>query len=191
MTVIVGIAQQGTVWIGGDSAGSDGWTTRASALHKVFHRGHFLIGYTGSFRMGQLLQYSLKVRVQRSGLTDEAYMASVFVDAVRACFRDGGYSRSESGREEGGTFLAAYHGNLYHIQDDYQVQRSLSGYDAAGSGYMIALGAMAAMATVEPAQRIARALEITAEFASDVCAPFLIEQQAYRPNPAVNETAAS
>jgi len=59
MTCIVGIAQEGKVWIGADSAAVSGQDIRATALRKVFRRGQFLIGYTSSFRMGQLPQFHL------------------------------------------------------------------------------------------------------------------------------------
>lgn len=55
MTCVVGLVDKGTVYIGVDSAAVQGWTRRKSRVAKVFHRGPFLIGYTTSFRMGQLL----------------------------------------------------------------------------------------------------------------------------------------
>lgn len=59
MTCIVGLVDQGNVWIGGDSAGVGGYDLMLRADQKVFRNGDFLMGFTSSFRMGQLLRYKL------------------------------------------------------------------------------------------------------------------------------------
>ena len=94
MTCIVGIEHGGKVYIGGDSAGSDGHHLVIMAEPKVFKRGRFLIGYTTSFRMGQLLQHTLKppaftAEWQKRGV--HAFMTVRLVDAIRKCFTDGGW----------------------------------------------------------------------------------------------------
>ena len=60
MTCIVGLVHEGVVYIGGDSAGVAGLSLTVRADEKVFQNGEFLMGFTTSFRMGQLLRYSLK-----------------------------------------------------------------------------------------------------------------------------------
>lgn len=59
MTCIVGITDGRTVTVGGDSAGSDGWHVAVLSDSKVFQVGPYLMGFTTSYRMGQLLRYSL------------------------------------------------------------------------------------------------------------------------------------
>ena len=59
MTCIVGLVDDGKVYMGGDAASVDGYIVRTSALSKVFRNGPFLIGYSTSWRMGQILQYHL------------------------------------------------------------------------------------------------------------------------------------
>ncbi|KKN17732.1 hypothetical protein LCGC14_0962700, partial [marine sediment metagenome] len=62
MTCIVGfIDDGGKAWMGGDSAGVAGHHTHPRRDPKVFRVGPVLIGYTSSFRMGQLLRYHLKI----------------------------------------------------------------------------------------------------------------------------------
>ena len=61
MTCIVGLVHEGVVYIGGDSAGVGGMSLTVRADEKVFQNGEFLMGFTTSFRMGQLLRYSLKL----------------------------------------------------------------------------------------------------------------------------------
>jgi hypothetical protein len=55
MTCIVGLRQGGKVFIGGDSAGISGWDVTVRADPKVFLSGPYAMGFTSSFRLGQLL----------------------------------------------------------------------------------------------------------------------------------------
>jgi hypothetical protein len=55
MTCIVGIVENGKVYMGGDAAGVNGYSVRVRKDPKLFKVGEFLFGYTSSFRMGQLL----------------------------------------------------------------------------------------------------------------------------------------
>ena len=136
MTCIVGIAQGGTVWIGGDSAGVD--TSRHAlsvrADPKVFRIGDFVMGFTSSFRMGQLLAYALHPPLRRPEADVHAFMVTEFVDAVRDCLKAGGYAEKHDGAERGGAFLVGYAGRLFHIDSDYQVGENACGFDACGCG---------------------------------------------------------
>ena len=61
MTCVIGLEHKGEVYIGADSAATSGWAVSATRLPKVFLVNEFLIGYAGSFRMGQLLQHKLQI----------------------------------------------------------------------------------------------------------------------------------
>ena len=61
MTCIIGLEHEGSVFIGADSAVGTYYTIQRVRTPKVFQRSQFLIGSSGSVRMGQLLQYSLEV----------------------------------------------------------------------------------------------------------------------------------
>lgn len=176
MTCIVGLAHNGKVYMGGDSMAAGTWDKHVIATRKVFRVGEFLIGYTSSFRMGQILQYHLSVPQQQDGVTDERYMVVDFVEAVRDCLKDKGYASVNSNVEEAGFFLVGYRGNLYYIASNFQVSQWASGIAAVGCGEPYALGAMVALGDkVKPKQRILKALEITSELCNGVCAPFYVE----------------
>lgn len=175
MTCVVGLVHKGTVYIGVDSAAVQGWTRRTSRVAKVFRRGPFLIGYTTSFRMGQLLQHHLDVPPQEAGTDDVAYLVTHFIEKARALFKDKGFTKVESNTEKGGQFLVGYRGRLYTVESDFQVGEHEDGYDAIGSGAEFALGAMAALPRLAPRPRLARALEIAAHFNMGVSGPFAIE----------------
>lgn len=155
MTCIVGLETPTGVIIGGDSAGVAGWDLDVRADTKVFTRGPYAFGFTSSFRMGQLLRYAPSVELDAGpqfcpgvdGSDDDLdrFMATTFVDAVRALLKAGGYAKRENEQEEGGTFLVGVAGRLYEVHSDYQVARSTAGFSACGCGAQIALGAMYAM----------------------------------------------
>jgi len=173
MTCIVGVAEGGKAYIGADSASVAGWQVRATGLRKVFRRQQFVIGYTGSFRMGQILQHHLTVEPQKSE-PDEAYMVRTFIEAVRDCLKEHGFAEVENNVEKGGTFLVGYNGIVYDIDSDFQVNHFADGFTAVGCGNEYALGALKALETLPPKERILRSLEISAHFCGAVTGPFLV-----------------
>jgi ATP-dependent protease HslVU (ClpYQ) peptidase subunit len=179
MTCIVGIVHHGNVTLGGDSAGTDNWSQQTIRRDpKVFRRGDFIFGCTDSFRMTQLLRFSLELpplpTLERREALEE-YMVTIFIDAVRECFKAGGYAKQKDEREKGGTFLVGVQGHLFSVDSDYQVQEAIIGYSAVGNGGMIALGALHATHSIEmsPHQRIETALQAAAYHSSDTRPPFL------------------
>jgi ATP-dependent protease HslVU (ClpYQ) peptidase subunit len=174
MTCVIGLVHGSRIYIGVDSSSVQGWTRRTSNLRKVFRKGPLLIGYTTSFRMGQLLEHQLQVPAQRPEQSDEAYMVTTFVEHVRTLLKERGFSKIESNAETGGQFLVGYRGRLHSIQTDFQVGEMSEGLDAIGSGAEYALGAMAAMPRLPPHKRIQRALQIAAHFNMGVCPPFIV-----------------
>lgn len=175
MTCIVGIVSDGKVFVGGDSAAAEGWEVRPTQLKKVFRLGKLVIGYTSSFRMGQILQYHLNVPPEKKDDKDDlAYMASTFAEAVRSCLKDFGFSKVSENQEEGGTFLVGYKGKLYCVHSDFQVNEMIDGMDAVGCGRQYALGAMRVLEHLPPEERITRALEVAAYFSAAVLSPFVV-----------------
>jgi ATP-dependent protease HslVU (ClpYQ) peptidase subunit len=173
MTAIVGLVQNGSVYIGGDSAGSNTWQMSIRSDAKVFHNGPYLMGFTTSFRMGQLIRYGLTPPRPKGDL--DQFMATTFIDAIRDCLKAGGWARKENEREEGGTFLVGVRGRLFTVYDDYQVAQTADGYAAVGSGDDSALGALFATAHTElgPRKRVLLALAAAERFSAGVRAPFI------------------
>jgi len=177
MTCIVGIADKGHVTIGGDSAGVGGYDLRVRKDPKVFRNGPFLMGYTSSFRMGQLLRFAFTPPEHPKDMDIDRYMMTVWIDAVRECFKAGGYAAKNSDRESGGVFLVGYQGRLFRIDDDFQVGETVDGYDACGCGDSFALGAMHATQGYPPLQRVRIALEAAERWSAGVRGPFTIDTQ--------------
>lgn len=173
MTCIVGVEHGGQVFIGGDSAACDGYDRSIQAAGKVFKNGPLVIGYTSSFRMGQLLEYELKPPTHERGLGDLAYLVTMLVPALRKCFSDGGYLHKSNEQESGGKFLLGYRGKLYFVEENFHVMRSASGYNACGCGAAFAFGSLHTTRDVKnPKARVLTALKAAAHCSAGVSAPF-------------------
>lgn len=179
MTCIVGLKTTEGVYIGGDSASTnDSGLQTILASGKVFFIGEggnrMLLGCTTSCRMMQLLHYELQLPSYEDGMDVEGYMVTQFVNAVRDCFKSGGFAKKEDEREEGGNFLIGYRGRLFEIQDDYQISEPTNDYEAVGSGAKFALGSLYATPHLPPEQRIEVALQAATYHNAYVRPPYLI-----------------
>jgi ATP-dependent protease HslVU (ClpYQ) peptidase subunit len=175
MTCIVGLVYDGLVYIGGDSAGVSDYDSVQREDRKVFKNGPFIMGFTSSFRMGQLLAYKFIPPVRHPDIDIMKFMVTDFIDAVRHCFKDGGYASINHGEETGGTFLVGYEGRLFYIDSDYQVGENNYGYSACGCGESYALGSMRNSDHLTPKERITQALETAEDFSAGVRGPFFVE----------------
>ena len=171
MTCIIGLEQDGIVYVGADSAAISEYEIRQSLISKVFKNNNIVIGYTTSFRMGQLLQF---MSIPKHDTVNEKYMITKFIPAVRKLFKEGGYTRINNNQEEGGSFIVGIGNKLFEIDSDFQVQSYIDGITSVGCGKEYALGAMRALKNLEPEDRIKKSLEITAYYSVGVSAPFII-----------------
>lgn len=174
MTCILGLCEDGKVYIGADSASVAGLEVRETKLPKVFQVGRFIIGYTDSFRMGQILRHHLEVRPQGEE-SDMEYMVRAFAETVRKALKEHGYAHVEHNEEKGGTFLVGYKGHLYSMESDFQVNEMADGMDACGCGRYYALGALRAVTEGTPSERLSLAMKVASYFSGGVRPPFKIE----------------
>lgn len=181
MTCIVGLEHEGSVYVGGDSAGVnvDTLSVCGRADEKVFltESEDMAMGFCGSFRIGQLLRYALLVPPQKVGQDDMAYMVTDFIDAVRTMQKEKGSMKKENELEEHeSAFIVGYNGHLYVVEQDFQVGRPIENYASVGCGSDIALGAMYATRNVRmsPEERIKLALQAAVEYSGGVRPPFHI-----------------
>lgn len=176
MTCIVGIVEGDRVWMGGDSAGLAGYSLTVRADQKVFRNGEFLLGFCGSFRMGQLLRYSFQPPKQPRRSDVYRYMVTTFVDGVRDTLKKGGFARKKEDVEEiDGSFLVGYRGRLFVVDEDYQIAEALDGFVAVGCGQEIAQGALYVTQTMDARKRVRRALDAAERYSAGVRRPFAIQ----------------
>lgn len=194
MTCIVGLEHGGKVYIGGDSAGVNGWSLTVRADSKVFTRqlvsslggrpGEMVVGFTSSFRMGQIVQHVLDIpcvpEARNWGSVDqaEAWMVKKFIPELRRCFEAEGYQKKDNDRASGGTFLVGIAGHLFSVENDYQVGRAVCGYHAVGCGDDLAIGALHVLRASEnplgPTAQAQVALQTAEEHNAGVRGPFKV-----------------
>lgn len=182
MTAIVGLVHDGDVYMGGDAAGATDNYIASRTDPKVFQNGPFMMGFTSSFRMGQLLKYAFEAPTPPVSEEDlMKFMATQFIDAIRSCLRNGGWSEMEKMRETGGNFLVATKGRLFEIEADFQVNEERQGYAACGSGALLALGSLHTTRMTEfgrpdfgPFKRVELALRAAEAHNPRVCGPYTI-----------------
>lgn len=181
MTCIVGIASGGKVYMGADSLGSDGWSTRAYATPKLIRVSErLLVGYASSYRAGNLL--SLLLRQDVDGILDDASYDAAdraldIVEAIRKVWAEGGHLERKDARESAGDLLLGFDGHLFNVGTDLGVIESASGFDAIGSGFMVALGSLhttgvIGAGSISPSTRLTFALEAAADMVGGVGPPF-------------------
>lgn len=182
MTCIVGYIEQveggKKIWMGADSAGVSGWSVTICQTPKVFLKGAFILAYTHSFRMGQLLHYGLEIPEHPEEMSVDVNIHTLFVEAVRKCLKDGGNSKVDNNHESGCGFLVGYRGRLFLVQDDFAVIESQTPFEAMGSGQSYALGALEAIQEFDRpvCERVIVALKVAERRNMGVRGPFLIEE---------------
>jgi len=178
MTCIVGLIKNGNVYMGGDSAGTSGLDTELRKDPKVFKNGDFLIGYTSSFRMGQLLRFKFTPPSIAEDIDIYTYMCTSFVDEVRKIFKEGGFSKNKESVETGGRFLVGYKGRLFQIDDDFQVGESFNSFNAVGCGDRYAKGALEVLVNYpvkfDSVEIVKYSLRVAEKFSAGVSGPFVI-----------------
>jgi ATP-dependent protease HslVU (ClpYQ) peptidase subunit len=173
MTAIAGLVHDDRVLIGADSGGVGGWTLNIRKDAKVFANGPYIIGFTTSFRMGQILRWTLKPPAPGKGSL-ERFMCTTWVDTARKALSEGGWATKEAEREVGGVMLVGIRGRLFRIDEDWQVGEHVEGYAAVGSGEQTSLGALAATEHLglDPEKRVLAALEASERHNIGVRGPF-------------------
>lgn len=178
MTCIVGVVEGDTVWMGGDSAGTNSWLDQCIYDEpKVFRNDGMLIGSCGSHRQAQLLRYVLKPPDHDPRSSIEKYMVKDFINAVRECFTAGGVCEKRDNVEGHlGAFIVGYRGRLFVIHSDYQVRMPKKPYAAVGCADQIAHGALfASEHMTNTKDRVELALHAAEQFSAGVRGPFVVE----------------
>lgn len=175
MTCIVGIAENGIVYLGGDSASStpDG-ESFLPTRPKVFLKGELVIGVSGSGRVNNLIRHKLSVPPITAD--PEHYLAVDFVDALKAMLKEDG--RKDDELMDDSFLLIGLRGRLFVIDSTFQVSEMMRKYDAIGSGAPVALGALYATSWGDnpPLVRLRMALDGAQEHNAFVRAPFVFVQ---------------
>lgn len=174
MTCISALVKDGHVWMAGDLMGSNGYTGKVYSDSKVFVNGDFIIGYTSSFRMGQLLEFNWVQPPRLEGMEDREYLQISVVESLRSCFQQYGYGIKDGVEDIGGNFLIGYRGCVYEMQHNFSLLKH-EDYVACGSGIDYATSAMSvlidnAAGDFDPYDVLQTAIGTAAKFVTSVSA---------------------
>jgi ATP-dependent protease HslVU (ClpYQ) peptidase subunit len=136
MTCIAAIVDKnGVGHIACDSVGSNGFSRSFYSTKKIFSVGNILFGFTGSYRLGQLLQYRLDLPQATVDQNLDQYMNIHFMDSIRSTLKDHGYLHVEDNEESlEGEFLVVFSGRIFTVQSDMSILESMDKFEATGSG---------------------------------------------------------
>ena len=151
MTCIVGIANEGSVYIGGDRGASDGSAIVSLASPKVYIRDEWIFGYAGSMGIGQIMQI---INIPILSEDDDPFMVlrMDMVDAFKSMMDIQGISITEDSDTD---FLIGIRGRLFEFSpSDWSVAEIHE--TAIGSGGNFALGSLHTTSQYEAASPIYR-----------------------------------
>jgi ATP-dependent protease HslVU (ClpYQ) peptidase subunit len=175
MTCIAGCVDDEQLVIGADSSSTDGHgLTFEARSPKIFRCGDGILGFTTSWRMGQILEHAFKPPTIGKDVSVERYLCTEWIDAVRGALGSAGWKQRDDERDRGGTFLYGFRGRLFLVDAEFQVVEPRDGYAACGSGWQVAWGAMAALRNLgHPADATVRgALTAASKHNAPIRAPF-------------------
>lgn len=180
MTCIAGLVKKNIIYIGADSQTSKGSLCLHTADHKVFRKGEFLIGVSGSTRVSHVIKNKFELPEHASKVSITKYMSVCFADSLRECFNASGVLLRKENRESASLdMLIGYRGKLFNVCSDFtalEVNKKFD-YYAVGSGDQLALGSLYTTnkLNLDPKERIKLALLAAAEFDAWVREPFVIK----------------
>lgn len=143
------------------------------AQPKVFRVGPYIMGVSGSARVGNLVQHCLDVPAPNVANV-HGFIVTTFIDALRDLLKDGGVATKSCEQEltSNSWLLVGIHGRLFEIASDYQVHEPLDPWAAIGSGFDPCLGVMYATPNAPPSRRLRLAMEAAERYNAAVRGPF-------------------
>lgn len=182
MTLIVGLAHGGCVYMGTDSAEAGVNNLSVRRDPQIVWKGPFLFGIPGIFRLENLVRYYLDISTDDPELDVRGYLTTRVAAPLREWLQKKQFevplrtnSRLESRpelRDFQGLLLIGYPGRLCQVGPAGQLVEALDGYDALGTGDEIALGALRATRNEAPELRVFSALHAAEYLSGAVRAPF-------------------
>lgn len=171
MTAIVGLVDDGVVWVAGDSGSFKGWSRHTKPNGKVFKVKECIIGLSGRAVDAQLIEHHLEVpAIEDYDVRDWAIKK--FVPALRGTLKGNGRVTLKDGCESWDSeFLLGVRDRLFRVSSDFYVAERGDGYEATGCGEEFALGSLFDQVG-PPAMRLYTALCAAAYFSAGVHPPF-------------------
>jgi ATP-dependent protease HslVU (ClpYQ) peptidase subunit len=165
MTCIVALEDNGKIYMGADSAAVDGEAISLRKEPKIFKCGEFLIGFSHSFRYGQIVEHCFKPpKVTEKNIVK--YMVTEFVPELRITLAMNEFEEKES------CMIIGHRGKIFYVESDWNVGYDETNYHSIGSGAPAAFGSLYSTKGQHPLDRVRVALEAAQEFTTSVRGPF-------------------
>jgi hypothetical protein len=189
MTCIVGLVENGIVYMGGDSAACDDSSLNIIRGSKVFKKGEFLFGISGNPRMSDILRYNFEIPYKLDDDQDILeYMHRYFIPDLKGCLSENGVLIKQDEIVSSDSWvMIGYQGRLFILQSYFHLSESLLNYNALGSGMDAALGCLygvenlmnramgsAWILKATPEEKLKLALRASEKFNCNVKGPFTI-----------------
>jgi hypothetical protein len=173
MTCIVGIERKGVVWLGGDSAATNGnGDQMLIADSKVFVNGDVAFGICGSPKIFDPLKFT-KFTKQKKGEDVREFVAKHLVPEIKTAMKEAGCV--QDGEQFEGAVLFGVGGKLFRMESNFQLICDTHRFDSVGSGANIAIGSLHSTKNDgNPKRRILLALEASATGNAGVRPPFTV-----------------
>lgn len=155
MTCIVGISDDGKVYMGGDRGASDGSAIVSLVSPKVYIRDEWIFGYAGSMGIGQIMQI-ITIPILKEDEDPFIVLRMDIVDQFKSIMDNQGMSITEDNDTD---ILIGIRGRLFEFSPaDWSVAEVKE--TAIGSGGNFALGSLHSTYSIySPIVRISMALD--------------------------------
>ena len=177
MTCIVGVRTKKKVILGGDSLGTSSWSKWERNDPKVFKpERNVVMGFTTSFRMGQILQHRLDMPPVPKGVDEFEWMVVEFVPHLIKVFTENNWIKTPNERVEGGDFIVGINNKLFAVESDFQIHEGLNDYLAIGCGESFAEGCLFGNSHMKARDRVVQALDAASHHSAGVGGHYTIEE---------------
>jgi ATP-dependent protease HslVU (ClpYQ) peptidase subunit len=142
MTCIIAYKnKKGNVVLAGDKMGSNGYTHSTVKEPKVFKKGNsgeFMFGWSGSFRMAQILNH-LWVAPKRK--VDQGHTDYIYSDVIPSFIKT--FDDNRFGKDNVyGFFIMVFEGHIYEVQENMSILERERNTVSVGSGQDYAVAAV-------------------------------------------------
>ena len=179
MTCILGMEYLGKVHIVCDSCASNLYNYSIISFPKLFKKNDLLIGYTGTFRYGQIIQYKTSFPDKQKIQTDFEYLSTTVVDTIRNALKNNGSVQTKDNIEESlCDCVIGYNGSIYVFQSDFSIIQYKNSIASVGCGSISAKSALMGLQLnrglekTDPKTLLEEALSIVTNFDCHVKEPF-------------------
>jgi ATP-dependent protease HslVU (ClpYQ) peptidase subunit len=168
MTIVIGILDKDNeIVFGGDRRVTNG-RINILATSKVFKKKKMLFGVSGKALLLQTLMHDFEIPRHPKNMSDEKYMYTIFINALKSIFEKNRVSQIDKNTETTfSSILIGYKNIIYTISSDLCILKYASKFICIGSGRDYATGVLESIlrkTNVLDIESIKQAIQITAKY---------------------------